>query len=300
MTVPAELKSGLTRRPLSKKIQKNWALVLESKGIPYRTMQSESGWQLQVPADDYNAACEQLKIYEQENRNWPPPPPQERKLHENTATTLWIFIALVLFHNLAVKGYNPFGSTPLDWTQAGAAQAEKILSGQWWRLFTALTLHSGALHLTGNVVAGMIFCTRLSWILGSGWAWFLILLSGACGNLFNTLIQPPTHSSIGSSTAIFATVGLLATLNMLHFRRSMYRRWPLPLAAALGLLGLLGSGGENTDIGAHLFGFMAGAGIAFPVHLLFVRNASLKQKWNPILAIISFTLLIAAWYFALS
>lgn len=294
-----ELKPGLSLQPLSRKKQKNWALVLQAKGIPCKAEQTDIGRQLFVPADRYRQACDELKSYEHENRNWPPPPPPERKLHENTASTLWVFILMALFHNLTVQGYNPFDSYKLDWVEPGAAQAGKILSGEWWRLVTALTLHSGPLHLVGNIIAGAIFCTRLCWILGSGWAWFLILLSGTCGNLINTLVQSPTHSSIGASTAVFAAVGLLAVLNMLHFRHSLWRRWPLPVAAAFGLLALLGTGGENTDVGAHLFGFAAGILIGGLTHLLFSWQGLPRDLLNKILAVVSVTLILLAWWLAI-
>lgn len=298
VAIPPELKSGLSRQMLSKKKQKNWALVLHAREIPYKFNQSEEGRQLLVPVQFVRQAYEELRAYEQENHNWPPPPPPERQLHENTASTLWVFILLALFHNLTVQGYNPLGSSRIDWVVHGSAAVDKILSGEWWRLITALTLHSGSLHLFGNIVAGAIFCTRLCWVLGSGWAWFLILLSGSCGNLLNALVQAPNHRSIGASTAVFATVGLLATINMFHFRRSLWRRWPLPVAAALGLLALLGSGGENTDVGAHLFGFVAGAGFGTLTHLLLTRPDIPKKTLNLLFAAITPALIVLAWLMA--
>lgn len=300
VAIPPELRAGLSLQPLSKKMQKNWALVLHARSIPCKTAQTEIGRQLLVPADHFRQACDELKKYEQENRNWPPPLPPDRKLHQNTASTLWVFILLALFHNLTVQGYNPLGHHKLNWVEHGAAQAGTILDGEWWRLVTALTLHSGPLHLVGNIIAGAIFCTRLCWILGSGWAWFLILLSGVCGNLINTLVQSPNHSSIGASTAVFAAVGLLATLNMLHFRQSLWRRWPLPVAAALGLLALLGTGGENTDVGAHLFGFAAGTVIAALTHLLFAKTDLPKKRLNDLFAILTPLLVLLAWWMAIS
>lgn len=300
VAIPPELKPGLSLQPLSKKKQKNWALVLHSRDIPCKAVRTETGRQLLVPADSFRQACEELKIYERENRNWPPPPLPERKLHENTASTLWVFILLAVFHNLTVKKYNPFGSWPLDWVEPGNAQAGKILAGEWWRLVTALTLHSGPLHLVGNIIAGTIFCTKLCRILGSGWAWFLILVSAIGGNLINALAQPAVHSSIGASTAVFSAVGLLAVLNMLHFRSSQWRRWPLPLAAALGLLALLGSGGENTDVGAHLFGFAVGCVCGLLTHLLFSWPGLPKKTMNVLLALVSPALVILSWWLALN
>ena len=53
----------------------------------------------------------------------------------------------------------------------------------------------------------------------------------------------------------------------------MSRRWYLPLAAALALLALLGSGGENTDLGAHLLGFATGILLGLPAGRLLGRHA---------------------------
>ena len=299
LNIPPELKPGLSRQKLSRRKLRGWSLVLEARGIPWRSERTEQGWQLLVPAERFQEACAELSRYEQENRNWPPPPPADRPLHENTASTLWVLIALALFHNIAVQQSNPFGHAPLDWVARGSAHAAEIRAGEWWRLLTALTLHSGPLHLFGNIVVGGIFMVRLCWILGSGYAWFLVLISGALGNLLNALVQSPAHRSIGASTAVFAAVGLLATINMLHYRRSLWRRWPLPVAAALGLLALLGVGGENTDVGAHLFGFLAGLLLGLPVDRFRERTASLAVPLNRLFALLSVVLICAAWWLAL-
>jgi rhomboid protease GluP len=55
-------------------------------------------------------------------------------------------------------------------------------------------------------------------------------------------------------------VGLLVGLQFAaHWRIRLQRRraW-LPIAAGLGLLAMLGTGGERTDIAAHAFGLAAG------------------------------------------
>ncbi|MBN1957367.1 MAG: rhomboid family intramembrane serine protease [Desulfuromonadales bacterium] len=298
--VPPELKMGISRRPLSKRKLKHWTLVLQAKNIPWRSEIHHNHLQLLVPAEQFKQACQELISYEQENRNWPPPPPPAQKFHENTASTIWVLILLALFHNVTVYHLHFFGSGSIDWIHRGNAYGAKILSGEWWRLLTALTLHSGPLHLVGNIVVGGIFAVRLCWILGSGLAWTLILLSGALGNLLNSLVQSPAHQSIGASTAVFGAVGLLATLNMLHYRQSLWRRWPLPVAAGLGLLGLLGTGGENTDIGAHLFGFLCGVGLGLLDCYLPFTGRWKTSSVNTWLALFSSVLMLCSWGLALS
>lgn len=297
--IPPELKDGLSDQTIPKRKLKNWLLVLQSRQIPCRSEKFDNKWQLFVPTDQYQNACQELIQYEKENQNWPPPPPVERKLHENTASTIWIFILLVIFHNVTQHQINLFGHHPVNWFELGNAHAGKILQGEWWRLVTALTLHSGVLHLVSNIALGGIFMVRLCRLLGSGRAWFLVLCAGSLGNLLNALVQSPDHRSIGSSTAVFAAVGLLATINMLHFRGNLRRNWMMPIAAALGLLALLGTSGENTDIGAHLFGFLSGIGLGIVSEFFTPR---LKQSWrqmNRWLNFLSIGLVLTAWWLAL-
>ena len=147
VAIPPELRAGLSHRLLTRRKLRVWLLVLEARRIPCRSEQAGRGWQLLVPTEYYRQACEELLQYEQENRNWPPPPPADQKLHENTASSIWVLILLAIFHNIVAQRFNPFGPGPLDWVEHGTAHAGKILNGEWWRLATALTLHSGPLHL---------------------------------------------------------------------------------------------------------------------------------------------------------
>jgi len=299
LVIPPELRDGLTAKPLGKRQLRNWSLVLQSRRIPHRTEQTERGWQLLVPAACYADACRELSGYEELNRNWPPPLPAPHPQLENTASTLWVLITLGLFHVVTQQRLDLFGHFPVDWYALGNADAGKIVHGEWWRLVTALTLHSGGIHLAGNIVVGGIFINRLCRDLGAGLGWVLVLFSGLLGNLANAFVQAPNHQSIGASTAVFGAVGLLATINMLRYRFHLSRRWPLPVAAALGLLALLGAGGENTDLGAHLFGFGFGIGLGLLTGHLVSRSGPLSVGVNRVLGFASFCILLLCWGLAL-
>lgn len=297
--VPSTLEDGLTGHPLSRRRARTWSLVLQARQIPYRSERIAQGWQLLVPTEHYKIAIEELRGYEQANRDWPPPPPAENPQQENTVSTIWVLIALGLFHIVTQQRINLFGHSPVDWYALGNAHAGKILDGEWWRLITALTLHSGGVHLAGNIVIGGIFINRLCRDLGSGLGWSLVLLSGILGNLANALMQSPDHRSIGASTAVFGAVGLLATINMLRYRQQLRQRWPLPVAAGVGLLALLGAGGENTDIGAHLFGFAFGMGLGLMAGYSLSRLTTLSPKMNRVIAFSSLALLVLSWWLSL-
>jgi membrane associated rhomboid family serine protease len=297
--VPAKLDDLRATTTLSGRRLRRWGLVLEARGVPWRSEHRGFGWQLLVPLDRFEAAREELRRFEAENRNWPPVLPPPSLLADNRLATISVLLLLATFHNLTLLDVNLLGHHPVDWIALGNAHAERILAGQWWRPVTALTLHSGWLHLLGNLTLGGIFVIRLCRDLGSGLAWSLLLASGILGNLANACLQQPYHRAVGASTAVFGAVGLLAALSLMHYRRQLQRRWPLPVAAALGLLALLGSEGERTDLGAHLFGFAFGILLGLATGYLLGRFGRPGRGLNALLAGLSAAAVLGAWWAAL-
>lgn len=299
VAIPTQLKDGLSVRPLSKRQLKHWSLVLQARRIPWRSEKNGGSLQLLVPVDYFQEALTELNSYEQENRNWPPPPPVTTPLKDNYAATFWVILTLLVFHHLSYHQLQLFGSQSINWLTLGNADVSHIRAGQWWRTITALTLHSGPLHLLSNLTFGGFLVLRLSRILGSGVAFFLVLIAGTLGNIVNALLQSPSHRSIGASTAVFGALGLLALYNLLRYRSSLWRRWPLPLAAGLGLLAMLGVGGENTDVAAHLFGFISGAILAV-VFTLLPGESKNSTRNNLLCGTLAWLLMISAWWLAIT
>ena len=287
---------------LSKRQMRSWSLVLAARHIPCHPERRGFGWQLLVPANMLALAAKELRQYESENHGWPPPPPQETPLIDNRATTLWVLIAIGVFYNLTLRDINLAGHYPVSWHELGNAHAGKIMDGQWWRLITALTLHADWQHLLGNLVIGGVFISRLCRDLRSGPGWLLLLAAGTLGNLINAWLQNPAHRAVGASTAVFGAVGILAAISMVRYRQNLRprRRWTLPVAAALGLLAMLGVGGENTDLGAHLFGFLFGLPLGFGAELAIERYGRPHWKVNTLMAMTSIAIVIGAWWAALN
>jgi membrane associated rhomboid family serine protease len=278
---------------------RQWALVLDSRSVPCLIEARDDGSHLLVPPEQYERALCELSCYIRENSNWPPPPPQVRPLFENTLATLSVLVLLATFHNLTrIDVALPGLGTP-DWVALGSAQASKILDGQWWRLVTALTLHADWAHLSSNLIIGGIFVIFLCRELGSGLAWSLLLSAGVLGNLVNAFLQGPGHSSLGASTAVFGAVGILASVSLVRYRHQLQRRWPLPVAAALALLAMLGTEGKNTDLGAHLFGFFYGCCLGVITEYLTDRHGCPGRVLNMLLAVLSVVIVGIAWWMAL-
>ena len=284
---------------LSQRRARLWALVLEARYLECRVEQGETGWQLLVPAATLETACHELRLFVEENRHWPPFLPPVRPMIENTLSTLSILILLATFHNITSLDIAILGREHVDWIEIGNAHGSQILAGQWWRLVTALTLHANWLHLFSNLAIGGIFVVYLCRDLGSGLAWSLLLWSGILGNLANPYVQLPSHSSVGSSTAVFGAVGILGALGLMRYRHHLARRWHLPVAAALSLLALLGTEGKQTDLGAHLFGFFFGFVLGLLAEYLVGYFGRPRALVNALLALASGSVVLAAWWSAL-
>ncbi|MFO7982435.1 MAG: rhomboid family intramembrane serine protease [Desulfuromonadales bacterium] len=299
VAVPADLQPNSSDFLLPTRKLRNWSLVLQARRIPFRTRFEQTGGHLLVPVGQFERALEELRLYEEENRNWPPPPPQPKHLADNSMTTIGVLVLLATFHNITLLEIDLAGHYPVDWVELGNAHAGKILDGELWRLITALTLHAGWQHLLGNVLIGGVFIIRLARDLGSGPAWSLLLAAGALGNLINAAVHDPAHRAVGASTAVFGAVGILAALSVVRYRHNLRRRWPLPIAAALALLALLGSGGENTDLGAHLFGFVFGFALGTGTEVLIGRYGPPGRRANALMVLASIGLVAGVWSAAL-
>jgi hypothetical protein len=62
---------------------------------------------------------------------------------------------------------------------------------------------------------------------------------------------------------------------------------------------MLGAGGENTDLGAHLFGFLFGLPLGFSAELAIEKYGRPGWKMNAFMAIACIGIAVAAWWSAL-
>jgi len=273
----------------------NRALVLQAMEIDHAVERDVLVWRVLVPEHEEARAREQLQLYEAENqaarstiKHMPPQPGAV------IGAVIWAYVLLTVF---ALQGRYGFG---FDWVAAGRVDVAAIRGGEWWRAVTALTLHADAAHLFVNIGMGAVFGGLLAREVGVGLAWLLILIGGTVGNLMNVLVQRPWHTAIGASTAVFAALGLLAAYlwtGKRLIRDSWARRWA-PVVGAVLLLAWLGTGGERTDIVAHLTGFLAGFGMGVLLGRVDQqRTAKPMRQW--LLAGVSLLSVMLAWKFAL-
>jgi len=298
---------------LSERKARDWALVLQSSEIWYAMRLTRAGWVLLVRDEDYTLAATSIDRYEQENRDWPPRPQRERPRHPASSILPLAFAALALF--FLVTGPVAGGS---GWFRRGTSVAELVLHAEPWRAVTALTLHADATHVLGNVISGAIFGSAVTRRLGPGGGALAIVASGALGNLANALWHQGLgqgHASIGASTAVFGAIGLLAATQLVLDRAahasnagdagtgSRARRgfWQVaaPAVGGVALLGALGAS-PRADLGAHLFGLLAGGLIGLGAALALRGRAPSRRWWvQPALGAAATGILLGAWQLAI-
>lgn len=271
------------------------SLVLSSAQIPHQLLDDGDSCAVVVPAAVSARAASELRLYDEEN---PPPVPTPKstvELQDPLPGLVGYVLVVCLVAGMA--GYTFFGS---DWLTAGRVDGELIRRGEIWRLFTALTLHGSVKHLLGNLVFGIFFGLFAGRLLGSGVAWLTIVLAAAAGNAFNVLLLEPSHRAIGASTAVFAALGLVAgyVWKGQFMRQDGWSNRYGPIIGGLALLMYTGTGGPNTDIGAHLFGFVCGfaAGMML-IRFGLTRKDALSQQVSGSIALL---LIAASWLIALT
>ena len=305
-----------------------WRLVLDAKNIPWRLHGGEAPL-LYVPPASSLAAIHEITAFETEKPAPPMPRPHQKP---GAFTILVLFALLAIWHRLRwdtslhPSGFLTLPAEGRDWLEIAGLNTYRVTAlHEWWRCVTALTLHANAAHLVANIVTGSIFCIPLCRYTGVGLGCGLIILAGALGNAMTALARPTAHLSQGFSTAVFASVGLLAaiaaSLAFTHTLAAARTIAPdsradkaaikqalfegvLPLGAGLGLLAIFGgSDSPRVDYLAHSMGLAAGVITGFCICLFRSGLFDLRGKQEAALQagslVLSLAFVAGSWLFAI-
>lgn len=270
----------------------DWSLVLISQGIEsvLSRREDDAMWLLEIAGEDEPSARQSLAAYERENATtWKTELPGSGLLFDARALFWWA--AIILFYWWESR-------TSLDLRGVGAVDSLAVSRGEWWRLFTAVTLHADVAHLAANVSIGFIFLGLAMGAFGAGNALFLALLAGALGNLATFVVHAgEPFRSLGASGMVMGALGLVTAQSMAiarHERRALLiGRGVMAGCLLVVLLGF----SPRSDVIAHVGGFIAGILLGAPVMACRTRA---RRRVTDIASAFSAMMLVAGvWWLAL-
>jgi membrane associated rhomboid family serine protease len=266
----------------------DWGLVLASQGIEARIVRTEGGWGLEVEEEDYERAQGALRQYRVENRGWR----WKQQLPGSDLVFHWG--ALVWVAGMAAFYYWTMVAFP-QLQRAGLLDNRRAAEGQWWRVFTAITLHENLPHLAANAVTGFLLLGLVMARYGPGVAMLAAFLAGAAGNWASLMVHSEASQSLGASGMVTGALGLISVQSFSLWRKYPDARGLIMRGATAGFLILVLIGfSEGSDIVAHIGGFFAGAAIGLALNA--ARPAVWQGGWVNVGAALALAALVtAAW-----
>jgi len=273
----------------------DWSLVLVSQGIESTVARdAESGrWQLVVSPPDMSCAVNAIRLYTVENRarRWQLAVPGTGLLFDWRCLACLLFFVVVFAFEATVRG---------NLRAAGVLDPDLVRSGQWWRVFTAVTLHADVAHLAANVMTGALMLGLVFGAYGPGVGMLASYLAGVLAFVGEVFLVP--RQSLGASGMVLGALGLLAAQWIALVRhgltaRQFALRGVLSGCLLLVLLGL--SPEERVDVFAHVVGFLTGRGLG--AALAWLPPSVLRSAWmDRVTLVLTALLVFGPWWMALA
>jgi membrane associated rhomboid family serine protease len=172
-----------------------------------------------------------------------------------SVTTTLIGINLAVFVLEVVLG----GLRSIDvLVRMGAMVPFLVAQGEVWRLFTAMFLHAGPIHLAFNSLALYMFGGVVEDALGRARMLAVYVVTGLCASAASFAVRPPGAIGVGASGAVFGLLGAWLAFNL---RRRSLGLAQANIQGALVLIGInlaLGFTLRGVDNVAHIGGLVAG------------------------------------------
>jgi membrane associated rhomboid family serine protease len=268
----------------------DWSLVLASQAIETSIQQTENGWCLFVAPQDSEQAQAAIRLYQAENHAQP----WRQEIFHSGLLFDWASVGWVV----AISSIYWLSAHSTGLRNAGIMDAQLVLRGEWWRLFTAMWLHGDLGHLAMNLAIGLPLVGLAMGSCGSGTGFLAALLAGALGNVASLIFLPTKSLSLGASGLVMGALGLLSAQWL-----ALRRRTPMARRLAVGGLGggvmlfaLLGLS-PGTNVVAHAGGYAGGLllGAIIARRLDVARQAST----NILSALVALGLTMFTWWLAL-
>ncbi|WP_332632103.1 rhomboid family intramembrane serine protease [Halalkalibacter flavus] len=166
-----------------------------------------------------------------------------------------------MFYLLEQEGSSTSVLTLIEY---GAKYNPLILEGEWWRLFSAMFLHIGFLHLFMNSLALFYLGSAVERMYGTGRFLFIYFIAGLTGSIASFAFNEQVAA--GASGAIFGCFGALLYFGTIY-RKLFFRTMGKSLLTILAINLVFGFAVPMVDNGAHIGGLVGGFLASAIVHL---------------------------------
>lgn len=182
-----------------------------------------------------------------------------------TRALVWVNLGvhLLILGLPTLQGLHPLeAATARDlWTLILGAKIDALIeAGQLWRLFSAVFVHAGLLHLAVNLFSLHFLGRVLEAVFGPVRFLLVYLLSGLAGSLASLALSDA--ASVGASGAIFGVLGGVAVFGIRNRHRmvpALRRHLVTNPLIWIGLNTLAGLAIPRVDLAAHTGGLLCGA-----------------------------------------
>ncbi len=273
-----------------------WTFALEAMRIPFElTPADRESSEVVLWVRREHAAQAHRTVVELDIEDAPRPPAPLADAAEGDAPHAVagaLAMAWLLMMSRVLQLYVP------GWEARGALVGSAFRQGEWYRAVTAITLHSGLLHLLSNTAFLLIFATTAIRGVGPGVTAAIALAAAAAANVVSALAHPANFTAVGASGAVFALLGLVAALAVHRRPAHAIVRWAPGVGAALGLFAFTGLS-RDTDVIAHFGGGVLGFGLGLAAIRLDPRGRARRGRAQWMAGLGAIAALALAWAAAL-
>jgi rhomboid protease GluP len=135
---------------------------------------------------------------------------------ESVTPTTYVTYALIavnilVFAAMVISGVSPSSPKTDELLNWGSEFGVYTVNGQWWRLFTAMFVHIGLMHLVFNMIAFAYVGRTVERMFGNVGFLVLYIVSGLGGGILAMYLDP-MQIHAGASGAIFGVYGALLAM----------------------------------------------------------------------------------------
>jgi rhomboid protease GluP len=207
----------------------------------------------------------------------------------------WVTYSLIAINACIWLATLAFGAT---FSQASADKllvwggnaASEVQRGEWWRLLSAMFLHSGFLHVFMNMVGLYGAGVMAERIYGPRQFALIYFGSGLLGSALSLHFSAQSAVAVGASGAVFGVTGALLVAVFQH-RESVPKLFSKQTMSGIGFFIfyslMQGLGKQGIDNAAHVGGLIGGCALALMLPERFdMEHFRRTFKWRTIAALV--------------